>query len=123
MKDEMLNGHTSINGTWPQPLAFGYMRVTSDTPDEDRVASDEKAIKGYAAENRWMLDELFVDSQHGSYNEFSRMLMEAWGKGARHVIVPGAGHLSANSVLRGLLVEQARDYGTFVWILARPISD
>jgi DNA invertase Pin-like site-specific DNA recombinase len=103
----------AVNGSGTLPLAFGYMRVAEDSCD-DQVAAQEKAVKDYALIQRWALEAFFTDWRAGSYEQYGPMLMEAWARKVRHVIVPSNDHLAANDILRGLLVAQAHDNGILV---------
>lgn len=81
----------------PCPLAYGYMRVPCDVPD-DKVRRLEQALRAFAALQGLYLVTFFFEFDCGSQEAFGELLTELRRAEAHYVVIPSLRHF-AHSVL------------------------
>lgn len=82
-----------------KPLAYGYMRVSSDV-DDHVVRELEQRIRRFAQERGFCFAAIFYEFTPGSHEAFDELTSELQRADAHHVIVPSFSHLAINSILR-----------------------
>jgi hypothetical protein len=87
------------------PLAYGYMRVPCDVPDE-KVRQLEKEVISYAEAQGFHLDRFFFEFACGSREAFDELTDELVRSDVHHVVVPSFRHLAHNELLQDLMMEQ-----------------
>jgi DNA invertase Pin-like site-specific DNA recombinase len=88
-----------------KPLIYGYMRVASDTTDDD-VDRIEAQMKRFAEVEGFCYATTFYEYQSGSQAALSELTEELKRAEARHVVVPSFAHLSAHPILCSHMVER-----------------
>ena len=89
----------------PQPLAYAYMRVPFDIPD-DRVRRMEHELRRFAEGKGWCLAETFYEFRCGMHDAFNDLIAELQRTGATTVIVPTLRHLARNTLLQNVLLSR-----------------
>ena len=83
------------------PLAYGYLRVPHDMPD-DEVGALEHGLCRHAEQLGLEFGGFFFEFDRGMATAFNALLEELKRAEARHVLVPSLRHLSAHPLLQGL---------------------
>jgi hypothetical protein len=87
----------------PRPLAYGYMRVPCDIPD-DKVRRMEYEMRRFAAGKGLCLTAIFSEFVCGAHDAFNDLLVELQRTDAHYVIVPTFRHLARNVMLQNCLL-------------------
>jgi DNA invertase Pin-like site-specific DNA recombinase len=89
-----------------KPLAYGYLRVQSDT-DDQTLDSLEKGLKNYAEAHGYELATIFQELASGRFNAWDELLAELKRADAHDIIVPSLDHLTRHPLLRRTLLDRA----------------
>lgn len=100
-----------------RPLALGYFRVSSGTPEE-QVTRFREDIATYATREGFTLGEVYSDNYESQTSGFSA-LVDALEQGdARHVIVPALHHFARSPGIQLAFKETLeRKTGAFVVVM------
>ncbi|MFD8492277.1 recombinase family protein [Amycolatopsis sp. NPDC059657] len=91
------------NDQLTRPLAYGYMRVPCDIPD-DKVRRMEHELRRCAERQGWYLVTIFSELDCGRHEAFDELTLELQRADAHYVIVPTFRHLARNAVLQNVLL-------------------
>lgn len=100
-----------------RPLALGYFRVSSGTPEE-QVTNFREDIAAYAAREGFTLGEVYSDYYESQTSGFSA-LVDALERGdAEHVIIPALYHFARSPGIQLSFKEMLeRKTGAFVVVM------
>jgi hypothetical protein len=87
----------------PRPLAYGYMRVPCDIPD-DKVQRMERELRRSADGKGLFLTAIFSELVCGAHDAFNDLLQELQRTDAHYVIVPTFRHLARSVMLQNCLL-------------------
>lgn len=82
-----------------RPLALGYFRVSSGTPEE-QVTHFREDIAAYATREGFTLGEVYTDHYEAQTSGFSALVDSLERGEARHVIVPALHHFARSPGIR-----------------------
>jgi DNA invertase Pin-like site-specific DNA recombinase len=104
-----------------QPVAYAYMRVPCDIPD-DKVRRMEHELKCFAERKGFCLAEIFYEFVCGSFTVFNELAVELQRAGVTTVIVPTLRHLARNVMLQNCLLNRLEfDAGADVFELVETV--
>jgi len=86
-----------------KPLAYGYMRVPDDTPDE-LACELQQAIKRQAEDEGYCLVSIYYEDVPCTMHAWSQLVEELERTEAHTVIVPTEDHLSTNKIMRDSMI-------------------
>ncbi|RSM62972.1 hypothetical protein DMH03_13070 [Amycolatopsis sp. WAC 01376] len=86
-----------------RPLAYGYMRVPCDVPD-DKVRRLEEALRTFAALKGFYLVTFFFEFSCGSHEAFQELIIELKRADAHHVVIPSLRHLARSILLQNTML-------------------
>lgn len=87
------------------PLAYGYLRVSSDAADREAVALEQN-MKRSARAQGLQLASIYHEFDSGSINAFNELVDAIRSTGARDVFVPSLKHLAENAPLQRALLDR-----------------
>lgn len=100
------------------PLIYGYLRVASETRDEE-IRLTERELRRVAEVEGFCLVTIFHDCNAGSYAALNELTEELKRAKAHHVIVPSLAHVSRHPILRDSVLDFLRLYADArVWVLS-----
>lgn len=80
-----------------KPLMYGYIKIESDTPDND-VRQMELVLKDYAEREGYDFGTIFYE-YNGDGRALAELVEELKRSEARHVVMPSISHLSTHAIL------------------------
>ncbi|MEU0537085.1 recombinase family protein [Amycolatopsis tolypomycina] len=87
------------------PLAYGYMRVPCDVPD-DKVRKLEQRLRAFAASHGLYFVTFFFEFSCGSREAFDELVTELQRADAHYVVVPSFGHFARSVLLQNSMLAQ-----------------
>lgn len=87
------------------PLAYGYMRVPGDVPD-DKVRRLEAALREFATASGFYLVTFFFEFSCGSHDAFHELITELQRADAHTVVIPTMNHLARSTLLQNSMLAQ-----------------
>jgi hypothetical protein len=88
-----------------RPLAYGYMRVPCDIPD-DKVCRMEYELRRFAEGKGFCLAAIFSEFVCGVHDAFNELVQELRRVDAHCVVVPTFRHLARNVMLQNCLLNR-----------------
>jgi DNA invertase Pin-like site-specific DNA recombinase len=85
------------------PLAYAYMQVPCDIPDE-KVRRMEHEIRCFAERKGWCLAAIFSEFVCGAHDALNELVRELKRADAHYVVVPTFRHLARNPLLLNILL-------------------
>lgn len=89
-----------------KPLAYGYLRVQSDT-DDHTLDSLEQELESYAEAHGYEFATTFQELASGQFTAWNELLVELQRTHAHHIIIPSFDHLTRHPLLRQTLLDRA----------------
>jgi hypothetical protein len=88
-----------------KPLMYGYMKVASDTSD-DELNRAELRMRCFADVEGFCYAATFFEYDNGSHAAFYELSHELRRAEAHHVIVPSLSHISAQPLLLNHMLQR-----------------
>jgi DNA invertase Pin-like site-specific DNA recombinase len=88
-----------------QPLAYGYMRVPGDVPDE-KVHRLERQLREFAVGHGLYFVSFFFEFSCGSREAFEELTLELQRADAHYVVVPSMRHLARSVLLQNIMLAE-----------------
>lgn len=84
-----------------QPLAYGYMRVPCDVPD-NRVRKLEDSFRAFASERGLFFVTFFFEFRCSACDALCELITELQRADAHHVVIPSMRHFAHNPLLQDI---------------------
>lgn len=91
-----------------RPLAYGYMRVASES-DDTAIRTIENSLKDYAEAHGFDFATIFHEFQSGSQAALDELIEELQRADAHTVIVPSLTDISPHPMLRSRRLDRLED--------------
>lgn len=88
-----------------EPLAYGYMRVPGDVPDE-KVRRLEQQLREFSSGHGLYFVSFFFEFSCGSREGFDELVTELKRADARYVVVPSMRHLARSVLLQNIMLAE-----------------
>ena len=85
------------------PLAYGYMRVPCEVPDQ-KVRRLEQALRTLATASGLQLVTFFFEFSCGSHEAFDELVTELGRADAHYVVVPSLRHFAHSPLLQNMML-------------------
>jgi len=100
-----------------RPLIYGYLRVWTDTSDEDAARTERKLIN-YAEREGFTVAEIFVERPYLPVTAFDGLIQAIARTGTKDIVVPDLSHFCPyhrlGSSMKAILEHVA---GARVWVI------